>query len=224
MSLKQFFVTISMLPVEKLKKLTYRDDETGISFNRATSSPSVPLIVWNSEKGDTIEVIPVYVDDGTGASVRNLELFKNELAEAMQGIEYTVQDAIEIPFVETKQKQIDAFFAISSRIKSGADVFADITYGTKAMPVVMFSVMSYADNICRCHVKKVTYGKFNFYENEKNGGTIYDVRSLFEINATVLTLKYISREGADNLLAGFWGSDQFDSNNTDNSSASDKKD
>lgn len=209
MSLKQFFAPISILPETSLIDLWYHEDGSDKQFEKKCCYPAIPLIGQNTESGDEIEIIPIKTINPKSPvvnerSAANFERFKCEVADLLndKNVSYKICEEVIVLDEETRSKQIETFKTITARIKENALLYADITYGTKAMPIALLSALTYADSLCHCTVKKIVYGRY--LHDGSDTGTLYDVRSLFEISSMIHTMKYVSRENADRILDSLW--------------------
>ena len=206
MTNKDFFVTIPMLPPEKLEELNYvKEGKPDGVKSRKVSFPSLAMIEWNAQKDDDIRIIAVMTDDVNGCSVKNLEKFKRELSELSDdiGIELSVEEIVHVPHTESKEKHNKLFKELCALFKNGHDIYMELTYGTKVTPIGLFSSLTYADKVCGCDIKSIIYGNYAF--NDSKIGSIYDIRSMYDFSMFIHSAEFMTKENLDIVLNNIWG-------------------
>ena len=204
MSKKIFFVTIPMLDSEKLKLLKYRKENRGEIFSEPSRFPAIPFLEWSIIGNEEIKLVTVRTDDDRNCTEENYRLFKEELAALSDrlGREITVDAEIVLPHEENREKQILILKKICEQYEENADVFMELTYGTKVTPIGMFSSLTYAEKIKHCNIKSVIYGKYPFMGEV---GDLYDVRCLYEMTGIINAAEFLPDEKIESLLGGLWG-------------------
>ena len=81
------------------------------------------------------------------------------------------------------------------KIEDNSQLFADITYGQKPLPMVLMCVLSFAEKFLNCDVKSVVYGKVNFTGENISNPELYDVTSLYYLNN--LTSSMVAKDSKD---------------------------
>ncbi len=205
MSKKIFFVTIPMQKPEDLKALRYRKEEEGEIFSEPTAFPGIELIRESVVGNEEIEINVVRTDDENNRSQKNYLRFLDELAAFSEelGKPLTVKNDIILPHSETREKQVELMKRICACYSDGADVYMDVTYGTKVSTIGMFSTLVYAERIRNCRIKTVAYGKYA--HNDTDIGEFYDVSCMYEISMLVHAADYMPAEQVDDLLTQLWG-------------------
>lgn len=205
MNNKDFFVTIPMLPPEKLIKLTYKKEGKDNIISRPASFPSLAMIEWNAKKGDNNRIIAVVTDDVNGNSAVNLKKFEEELSELSSdtGIDFKIEEVIYVSQDESKKKQNNLFKNLCSKFKNEHDIYMDLTYGTKVTSIGLFSALTYADKICNCDIKSIVYGNYRF--DNSGSGDIYDIRSLYDFSMFIHSAEFLEKENLDVVLNNIWG-------------------
>lgn len=201
---KQFIITISMQTPENLRKLSYKDDISGKVFHIKSCYPSIPLIDANIDDGDEVTITAIMVKDDNGRSQVNLELFEQELKELSNSKkrELKINSIVTVEHNESRDKQVEFFKDICSSYDKDAKIYMDITYGTKATPVVLFSSLIYAEKVCGCDIKKIVYGKYSF--NESEVGEIFDIRCLYDMNMVINAANHLPKEKVGELMSLLW--------------------
>lgn len=198
---KQFFITISMLTKEHLKKIEYSWDEHPETEKMFSCFPSIPMIKNNLSKGDEFEIIAIKTKDDGGRSEHNFEVFKSELKTLSDelGMNIEISKVIELPHEETRHKHIQFFNQLCKSYKPKAELYVDVTYGTKISSITQFATLIYAEKKNDCVISQVVYGKFAHIEGN-NVGTIYDIASLYELNMMINNCSVLPNVNIDKIL------------------------
>ena len=92
-------------------------------------------------------------------------------------------ETLESEFKETKDIHETRLKEILDKIEENTEIYADITYGPKPLPMILMCVISFAEKFLNCEVKSVIYGKVDFDDNDKPcNPELYDVTSLYYLN------------------------------------------
>lgn len=205
MNKKIFFITIPMLPSENLKMIRYRKEDAGELFSEPSRFPGIPMLEWSILGKEEIKIVTVRTDDDAKRTQANYELFKEELASLGKNIdtELKIDAEILLPHSENKDKQMSLLKEICSHFEPDADIYMDITFGTKVTPIGMFSSLVYAEKIMRCNIKSVVYGKYA--HNDSSVGELYDVRPLYEMAMLINTADDLPQHSINAILGELWG-------------------
>lgn len=192
-----------------LKKVSYSYGYTGngssLIKTRETSFPIIPTIEdYFIPKEDEIEIILIKTLDTEGNTDYNYNLFMEELSVLGEDLNcrFPEPKIIEIDHNENPVKQVKLLRKLSECYEDNAEVFMDITFGTKATEVAMFASLAYAETICGCEVRNVCYGKINHDTRESE---LYDVRSLYDLNSIINGARFVKKENAREVINILWG-------------------
>ncbi len=206
MTQKQFIITIPMLPEESLKELEYKSADTPDLPVVRSRFPGIALLEWNLAKSDNdVKITLVMTDDDNHRSQKNLEIFLQELEKLAErrGIALCVDSIVTLPHNETADKQLESFRKLTDMYQEGADVFCDITFGTKVTPICIFASLAYAEKLRDAVVKSIIYGKYAHDDGQL--GTIYDIRCVYELNMTVNAMTGMDEQEVEELIDFIWG-------------------
>ena len=182
--MKKFFLVTSQLSKDKLTQQSYEPADNPDLAYGSVHFPAIPLVNAHIKRGDDIKVITVTYD--TPNCHRNLELLNNELAQVCSdnGVTYELE-SIEVPFDDSIKAILNVYQQLISRVEDGDDLFADITYGSKPMPIVLTMALQYAyrtkENVS---IGCVTYGQISHHK-ETQDAKIYDVTALVQLDEIV---------------------------------------
>lgn len=202
-------IVITDIPLRKeLKAFPYAFTRKGIANTREAVFPINLLLANDIVSNDNIKVILLAKEDIEGNSKNNIEYYKKELNEINKDIGANiVYETIFTPFVETKDVHEKLFRDIVNKLEEGCEIYADMTYGPKSLPIVMFSVLNFAEKYFDADIRSIAYGKVDFVHNDKNPGVsipanpeLYEMTSLYYLNSIMNNINYNDSKEALNAL------------------------
>lgn len=204
MAKKQFFLSVSMLKPEQLKKIKYRMEDKGEVFSQPASFPSLPMIEGNIDKSDDFELIAILTDDEYGRCRDSYEKMKQELKQLSDFLEIdlTITKEIVLSHNESRSKQVELFKKMSEAYKEKCEIYMDLTYGTKITSIGLFASLVYAERVKNCNIKAIVYGKYN--HDDGDIGELYDVLSLYELNMLINTSYAIPGSKVEKMIEMLW--------------------
>ena len=182
--MKKFLLVTSHLPEHMLKEYVYEPvDNPELDFG-TTHFPAIPLINAHVEEGDVIKVVTVTYD--TPDCHRNLALLEKEIAQVCANHQAAYElDSVEVPFDDSIKAILNVYQQLIARVDNGDDLYADITYGSKPMPIVLTMALQYAyrtkENVS---IECVTYGQISHHKDTKDA-KIFDVTALVQLDEIV---------------------------------------
>ena len=188
-----------------LRPVHYRKENRGEILSEKCHFPSLPMLEWSVIGDEDVEIIAVMTDDDNKNTEGNLCLFEEELKQvsAALGRDLRIDRKIVLPHREDREKQVELFKTVCGAFEEGAQIYMDITYGTKVTAVGLFSALTYAEKVKHCDIRSIYYGKFSF--GSADIGDIYDVRSLYELTALIHTADFLGTERLSSLIDELWG-------------------
>ena len=190
-------IIITDIPLKKeLTAFAYLKDVKGISNDREVIFPVNALLQNEMKPNDDVKVIMLAKDDVEGNSAINVGYFQKELNEINREIGAHINyETITTPFVETKDIHERLFKDIINRLDKDCEIYADITYGPKSLPIILFTVLNFAEKYLDAEIKSIAYGKVDFVDDGKGktkpaNPTLYDMTSLYYLNAITNSIDY----------------------------------
>lgn len=184
--MKNFLCTIPQQPEKSLKKTKYANP-CGNPVLECTEEVSFPVLVLIKNavaNGEKIRITTVKqehencnVNEKTFAA--ELKALKKEI-----GFEYELE-TISTPFSETIDDHLALFGKLIDTVKDDDELYADITYGTKPIPMVFLMMLTYAYRFRNTFIENIIYGQF---DHDTNISSLYDVTALFYMNSTINTM------------------------------------
>lgn len=186
--MKVIIIDIPLKNPDGIKKLNYSvDGNISIQYDGSICFPITGVMARKLEENDVVKVLMLtnkYKDsqnDNLNFTKKNIEKFKEEL-ESVNKVN-AVFNYIEIEdyYDEAKSIHENRFKKIVNELKdcSGAEIFTDITYGQKTLPIIQFAALNFAEKYLDSDIKYIVYGQAIFENNVPIRGTVFDVTSLY---------------------------------------------
>jgi hypothetical protein len=148
------------------------------------------------KKNDEVKVILLKKEEGK--SDEYLEYFKNELNDINKDIKAKIDyKVLSIPEKENKENHKLLFENLINELDERAELFADITYGTKAIPIITFFALNYAEKVYRSEIDTVIYGHLNHTTKK---GSLVDMTSLCYLNSIINAVNCDDTERANKMV------------------------
>lgn len=173
-----------------------------IEYDGEVIFPINGVLARTLNKDDDVKVVLLKKEDIEGNSERNTGEYKNELDKINLNIgakiEYKILSA---PHDESREIQEKLFKEILGEFEEGAAVYADITYGTKSLPIIVFSALNFAERFFKADIKNIVYGKVDFdRDNKPCNPELFDMSALFFLNSIVNTIECADGNSAIKIL------------------------
>lgn len=171
---------IFALPSEKAEKYLYRSGETEME----TSFPILLPISLAAERDELINITLIISENSTAVSGNFLRLMMElkELAERM-GFRYDLTE-IRIAGEEDPEKQKRIFESLIETFRGGDSLYADITFGHKAVSLIIFTALSFGYKLCSdTEVCAVYYSQPD--SGEEKTAALHDISKLFFMDSVI---------------------------------------
>ena len=153
------------------------------------------------DKSDELKMILLVKDDGNSFYKKNTEDFKQEVESICSNTgakaEYVV---IQTAFAQDKEIHEQLMGSLVDEIDTDAHIMADITYGPKDLPIVIFAALNFAEKFLGCEVDNIVYGKAEFKENKVIESQICDMVPLYCLSSVTNTIKCVDSQKARQML------------------------
>lgn len=153
-------------------------------------------------KGEKVKVVLLSKIDKEGNSAVNAGIFQQELNRINLSIGADIEYiTLTTPFSETRDVHEKLLRDMVGILEKGAEVIADITYGPKSLPIIVFAVLNFAEKFFGVTIKNIVYGKVNFVD-AGSGRTkpvdpvLCDMTPLYYLNSLTNSLEYQSAKEA----------------------------
>lgn len=182
----------------------------GCSYSDKVIFPVNAVLAEKLKRNDEVKVVLLKTLTETGNANTNGELFQQELDAINSKIGAHISyETIETEFVETKPNHEKRLRSMLAKIEEDAELYADITFGQKPLPMVLMCVMNFAEKFFNADVKKIIYGKVEFVKHEDakfypEKPALYDITSLYYLNNLMGAMEAPSGEEALKSLDSFF--------------------
>ncbi|GAB6091562.1 TM1812 family CRISPR-associated protein [Spirochaeta dissipatitropha] len=199
---------ISTIPLQDIDPLVYTPEANSkIDYDKAVRFPVNAVLASDLTSKDSVKVVLLTKDDVNGDSKRQAQNFRSEL----YGINNEIGADIEIleidsPFEETKTIHDDLFRRLLDILEDDIEITADITYGPKTSPLILFCLLQFAEKFHAADIKNIIYGKVDFIDTEGTGvrraqnGQLSDITSLYYLNSLMNSMDSSSATEAVKML------------------------
>lgn len=150
---------------------------------------------------DDVKVLLLVKKDEYSHYQENVAAFTMELLSVNEKIgaqiEYRI---IESEFLEKQDVHEELLMKIVDEIEEGAHMLADITYGPKDLPIIIFTAMNFAEKFLKCDIDNIIYGQANYKNGVVVNTRICDMAPLYYINSITNTIRVANPQKARELL------------------------
>ena len=194
---KVIFVTLMM--ADKMEKRHFPVENDSLTEYSGETYYAINSVLSNSiEKGDNIKVVLLETNAGAQAGKKNAQLFIDELNSfntAGANISYEI---ITSEFINDKAKYKELYKKLVSNFSEGAELYADITFGIKTLPILILSAMQFGEKFFDCTIGNVIYLKTEFKDGVIVDGSqcIFDLTPLYMLSTFTNNIECSSGERA----------------------------
>lgn len=207
--MKRFVTIIPLQNPKNLHDVSYESfgGEKMLTSQLKTRFPILIPIDTLVEKGEEIAVTAICI--GRKFVKGNYEHFKAVLSELAESKGFLLPEenitVIEMADSEDEATHMKLFKDMSYHLtaRSNEEIYADMTYGTKPMPMIIMMALTYAHKFgCDSSVEAVIYASYDEHSNI-NRSKVYDVTSLFYMNSAVNNMANLKISDPMKLMEGF---------------------
>lgn len=174
----------------KAKQTVYESDTTSLPVSdKPYIYPINSLLSQTIQVGDEINAILLVKRDSNLFYIDNVDKYKRELVDICGefGICPSFHE-IETDFDETQKTHFQLMDKLIDSIDVESRIFADITYGPKDLPIVVFSTLFFAENYLNCSIENIVYGQAFFKADQVERTRICDMTSLYYLSSLSNTI------------------------------------
>lgn len=200
-------VFCNIMMKERLDRFRYKvSGNSTIEYDGEVIFPINGVLARTMKRSDDVKVVLLKKEDIHGYSGNNCGAFMSELdkinASIGARIEYKI---LSTPHDESRELQEKLLKEMVAELCEGAAIYADITFGTKSLPILAFSVLNFAEKFFKAEIKNIVYGKVDFDNDEKGeripvNPELFDMTALFYLNSLANTMECKDGESAKKLL------------------------
>ncbi|GHV03434.1 hypothetical protein FACS189485_06630 [Spirochaetia bacterium] len=205
----QKIVFCNIMMKARLDRFRYKvSGNSTIAFDGEVIFPINGVLAKTLNKDDSVKVVLLKKDDINNNSDRNVGEFMRELNIINKGIGAAIDyKVLSTPHDESRVIQEKLLKEMVDELTDDAAIYADITYGPKSMPIIVFSVLNFAEKFFNADIKNIVYGKVDFdRDNNPVNPELFDMTPLFYLNSLANTMECEDSDQAKKLLASILAS------------------
>lgn len=201
-------IVFTNLPMKKkLKAFKYFvDGNTDIDYDGEVIFPINAVLAKSMTKNDVITVVLIKKLDLEGNGDVNAGAFMKELNTINRNVGADINyRIIDTPFEEHRDTHEKLLREMIEEVKEKSLIYADITYGPKSLPIIVFSVLNFAEKFFNCEIRNIVYGKVDFItkengESEPSNPILCDMTPLYYLNSVTNSMECKTGQDAKRIL------------------------
>lgn len=156
------------------------------------------VLAKTMQADDDIKIILLHTNAGDKAGCRNAELFKTELNELNTVGARISYEEVESDYVVSKNQFKALYKKLIKYLENKSELSADITFGPKSLPLLIFSTLQFGEKFFDCSIGNVVYQKIDIEKGKPVEGTqlLCDYTPLYLLNSFTNTIESSSGEKA----------------------------
>ncbi len=219
MKKQQFIISVPVQSANNLKLVEYEytgfPERNKIMSNNRSRFPGVPMLLHNYDPDSDAEILFIRTinPENENDANNNFEVLQNEIASIPNNpdIDETLREKfrgntllsnakeIKLLYEETLEKQIQLIKDICALFKEDADLYMDITFGSKVTPIQSVVSLVYAENAKHMTIKELVYGLCAGVSVPK----IFNVKDLYRIGQSLNVAASVPGIDIDKMLSTF---------------------
>ena len=174
------------------------DGNSFIEYPGVTYYAINSVLAQTMKHDDEIKVVLIQTKGGDNAGSKNVALFMDEL-NSLNTYGATISyEIIASEFVESKEKFKKLYNQLIRTFENDAELYADVTFGPKSLPLLVFAAMQFGEKFFDCSIGNVIYLKAEFRNNQFVEGSqmIYDYTPLYMLSSFTNTIECVNGDKA----------------------------
>lgn len=166
---------------EKVDMSVYKSDDKSLPVSeKSVRYPINSFLHRTMNPEDELKVILLVKKDDKKHYMKNTDDYISELNEINADIKAKLEYlTIETDFDESRSVHEKLLSDIVNALDDESHILADITYGPKDLPVVLFTALNFAEKFMNCSVDNIIYGQASFENGRVVETKICDMVPLF---------------------------------------------
>ncbi len=187
---------------ENVDKSVYVSNDLSLpASSRAVRYPINAFLEETLKPDDELKIVLLTKNDEYSYAQKNTEDFIDEINEINRSIGAKIESVtIDTEFSQEQTIHEQLMASIVEQINVDSHILADITYGSKDMPIVLFSAMGFAEKFLRCEIDNIIYGQANFANGKVVNTKICDMIPLYYLDSVTDTIHCDEPEKAKQML------------------------
>lgn len=197
-------VFVSLMMADAMNKRIYPvDGNAFIEYEKDVYYAINGVLAKTLKENDDVKVVLLETKAGDKSGTKNAKLFMEELNLINEENKIGANISYEIipsDFITSKNKYNELFLKLIKTLENEAEIYADITFGPKSLPLLIFSAIQFGEKFFDCSIGNVIYLKAEFKNNVLVDGTqlVCDYTPMYLLNSMISTFENASRENVIN--------------------------
>lgn len=203
-------IVIVTIPMKKIEAIHYVPKGKFMSdYPHQVHYAINAFLAQTLTKEDNVKPILIKTIGGANAGDENAKIFINELNEINSNCGASIETPIiiETDFEPEKNQFHKIFLNVVKELDYNAQIFSDFTFGQKAYPVLLLSVLQFAEKYYQSEIKNIIYGKVEYDKENKiiyDKSKMYDISLLYGVSSLSNIIKTSSAEKAIQAIDTFF--------------------
>ena len=206
--MKTVIISLPMRPIHEVEAIQYPvDGNKSIEYEKPVRCPIHGILAKTLKKDEQVKIIYILTAGENSESWRNQKVYMDEIESINQQIGAVFSyDTIEIDFEPTKKTYNKLITDLAEKIPQNAEIYTDITFGFKAVPLSLFCALRFVEEFREAVVQFIVYGKveFNKETRKPENPMLYDITSLYYLFKLMGSMGASNAENALETLKDFF--------------------
>lgn len=195
-------IIVSIPMTASMQKTVYTSNDRSLpASSEEFYYPISALLAATIKPEDEIKTIMITKHSEVSCSEENVRLLVQELdgINKEAGADMTYQTVVS-EFTEEKHVHEKLMAELADLIETGSVITADVTYGPKDLPIVIFSTLNFAERFLKCEIEHIIYGQGVFKDGKIVDTMICDFSPLYSLKSLTDTITCDDPDKARQLL------------------------
>jgi len=201
-------VIISVPMKQEVETIQYPvDGNKSIEYKKPVCCPINGVLAKTLKKDEKAKVIYIITKGENSDCEQKKRTFIEELESINKEIGAVLSyDTIEIDFEPTKKTYNKIIIDLAEKIPENAEIYADTTFGFKAIPLSLFCALRFVEEFREAIVQYIIYGKVEFDKETRKpkNPMLYDITSLYYLFKLMGTMGASNADDALKTLKDFF--------------------
>ncbi len=196
-------IVICSIPMrENVANVVYSSDDLSLPVSKKPYRyPVNSLLSQTVSVDDELKIILLIKRDGNTFCEKNAADCRQEIEGICEKSGAKAEFiSIDTAFSQEKENHEQLMDKLVEGIDTGAHIMADITYGPKDLPIVVFSALNFAEKFLKCEIDNIVYGQATFEDDVIVRSKICDMIPLYCLSSVTNTIKCDEPEKARQML------------------------
>ncbi len=174
----------------QVEKAVYSSEDKSLPVaDFAVRYPINAFLNKTADKNDHFKVILLVKSDEYSAAEQNLKSFRDEFSTAISSSGASAEICVlRSGFIEARDVHEKLLGDLVEEITVGSQILADLTYGPKDLPIIIFTALNFAEKFLKCDIDNIVYGQASFSNGRAVNTKICDMIPLYYLGSVTNTI------------------------------------